>query len=220
MPDIKTGKLTDLTQDPNNANRGTERGADMVRRSLEKLGAGRSVLVDKNGVLLAGNKSCQAAVDIGLEDTIIVPTDGTKLVVVQRTDLDLATDAKAKELAIADNRASEVGLEWDTGVLEDLAQDVELADWFTEDEMAGWDVGVEDDGIDYQPPEDQGFDEDDIPESSVRMVQLFLDTDTQPLFLEMVENLNLLYGTDNPTDCVMAGLRELCQNHAIVLEDG
>ena len=141
MPDIKTGKLSDLTPDPNNANRGTERGADMVRRSLEKLGAGRSVLVDKNGVLIAGNKSAQAAVDIGLQDAIIIPTDGTKLVVVQRTDLDLATDAKAKELAIADNRASEVGLEWDTGVLEDLAQDVELADWFTEDEMAGWDTG-------------------------------------------------------------------------------
>ena len=158
MPDIKTGKLSDLTPDPNNANRGTERGADMVRRSLEKLGAGRSVLVDKNGVLIAGNKSAQAAVDIGLQDAIIIPTDGTKLVVVQRTDLDLATDAKAKELAIADNRASEVGLEWDTGVLEDLAQDIELADWFTEDEMAGWDF--------IKPPTSRFMpddDDEDIP---------------------------------------------------------
>ena len=81
--------------------------------------------------------------------------------------------------------------------------------------------GIEDnDGTEYQPGESQDFSEDAIPESSVRMAQLFLDTETHPLFLEMVEGLNLIYGTDNPTDCVMAGLRELCENHAIDLENG
>jgi hypothetical protein len=140
--DIKQGKISQFTQDPNNANRGTDRGADMVRRSLKKLGAGRSVLVDKNGVLIAGNKTTEAAYDLGIEDAIIVPTDGSKLVVVQRTDLDLSTDAKAKELAIADNRAGEIGLAWDNAVLEELAQDVSLDDWFTDEEKAGWEVGI------------------------------------------------------------------------------
>ena len=139
--DIRNAKLSELVPDPENANKGTERGAYMVRRSLEKLGAGRSVLVDKHGVLIAGNKTTEAAYEMGLEDVIVVPTDGTKLVVVQRTDLDLATDAKAKELAIADNRAGELGLAWDTEVLQDLQQEVGLGDWFTADEIAGWDVG-------------------------------------------------------------------------------
>lgn len=31
---------------------------------------------------------------------------------VQRTDLDLWTDAAARQLAYADNRAAEVGIEW------------------------------------------------------------------------------------------------------------
>jgi ParB-like chromosome segregation protein Spo0J len=136
-------RISDLTPDPSNANRGTERGSYMVRKSLEKLGAGRSVLVDKNGVLIAGNKTAEAAYDIGMEEAIVVPTDGTRLVVVQRTDLDLATDPKAKELAIADNRAGEVGLAWDEEVLSGLAQDVTLGDWFTPEEMAGWEVPEE-----------------------------------------------------------------------------
>ena len=135
MNEIRQAKISDLTPDPNNANQGTERGAYMVRRSLEKLGAGRSVLIDKNGVLIAGNKTTKAAYELGIENAIIVPTDGSQLVVVQRTDLDLSTDAKAKELAIADNRTGEIGLAWDNAVLEELAQDVSLDDWFTEDEQ-------------------------------------------------------------------------------------
>jgi hypothetical protein len=118
----------------------------MVRQSLQKLGAGRSVLIDKNGVLIAGNKTTEAAYEIGLEDVIVVPTDGTKLVVVQRTDLDLAKDAKAKELAIADNRASELGLEWDAEVLQEVHDAIGLEDWFTEDEVAGWDMAHPEDG--------------------------------------------------------------------------
>lgn len=151
MNEIRQAKISELTPDPNNANQGTERGGYMVRRSLEKLGAGRSVLIDKNGILIAGNKTTEAAAELGLEDAIIVPTDGTKLVVVQRTDLDLATDAKAKELAIADNRTGEIGLAWDNAVLEELAQDVILDDWFTPEEMAGWDIDLDD----FEPPSDE-----------------------------------------------------------------
>lgn len=138
MTSIRQAKIAELVPDPQNANKGTERGAEMVRRSLERLGAGRSVLVDKHGVLIAGNKTTEAAADIGLEDAIIVLTDGSKLVVVQRTDLDLATDAEAKELAIADNRSAEVGLSWEVPILQEIAEDIDLGDWFTEDEQHDW----------------------------------------------------------------------------------
>jgi len=133
--DVKRAKLSELIQDPHNANKGTERGAEMVRQSITKLGAGRSILMDKNGVLIAGNKTQQAAIEAGLLDAIVVRTDGNQLVVVQRTDLDLSIDAKAKELAVVDNRSSEIGLEWDTEVLADLSHDVDLSDWFKDEEL-------------------------------------------------------------------------------------
>lgn len=134
-PKIIEGKIADLIPDDKNANLGTERGRYMIERSLTKLGAGRSIVVDKNGKIIAGNKTTETAVESGFEDTIIVQTDGTKLVVVQRTDLDLDTDAKAKELAIADNRTSEISLTWSAEILSELSEEIDLDDYFTENEM-------------------------------------------------------------------------------------
>lgn len=133
----RTHSLADLTPDPQNANKGTPRGAQMVEDSLRQYGAGRSILVDKHGVVIAGNKTLEAAASIGLDDVLVVQTDGRRLVVVQRTDLDLATDAAAKELGIVDNRASETGLAWDAPVLQSLADaGADLSKFFTADELA------------------------------------------------------------------------------------
>lgn len=132
---MKAGKLSDFTPDPRNANKGTDRGRRLLRQSIRKLKAGRSLLVDKRGVLIAGNKTREAAIAEGLTEVIIVPTDGTKLVVVQRTDLDLETDPEAKELAIADNRINEIGLEWESEVLVELNEATDLSQLFLEAEM-------------------------------------------------------------------------------------
>lgn len=130
-------KLSELTPDPQNANKGTLRGRTLVERSLADCGAGRSIVVDKNGVIMADNKTAAAAKAAGLdEDVIVVPTDGSKLVVVQRTDLE-HSDPKAKELAIADNRTAEVGLEWDTDVFKDLSKEMDLKPFFFEHEIPG-----------------------------------------------------------------------------------
>jgi hypothetical protein len=104
-------KLSQLTPDAKNANKGTARGRKLVRESLKRYGAGRSILIDKNGAIIAGNKTAEGAQAMGMEDVQIVKSDGSKLVAVQRTDLDI-NDKAARELAIADNRASELGLDW------------------------------------------------------------------------------------------------------------
>lgn len=123
----QSSKTSEFKQDPRNANKGTERGRQIVKDSLQRLKAGRSILVDKHGVAIAGNKTLQAAIDAGLQDAIVVETDGSQLVVVKRTDLDLETDAAAKELAIVDNRASELGLEWDAEIIAELNQEIDLS---------------------------------------------------------------------------------------------
>lgn len=115
-----TTTIRALRPDPRNANKGTQQGGGMVEKSLRACGAGRSILIDKHGVVIAGNKTLESAASIGIEDTIVVQSDGTKLVVVQRTDLDLATDPRARELAIFDNRAGEVGLDWNVDVLREF----------------------------------------------------------------------------------------------------
>jgi len=129
--------LDDYTPDPHNANVGTERGVFMLEESLQKTGAGRSIVVDKHGVVIAGNKTQQVAADLGLVEVIEVETDGNQVVVVKRTDLDLANDEeRARLLAYYDNRASEVGLEWDAeALLADLNAGIDLGAMWHEDEL-------------------------------------------------------------------------------------
>jgi len=144
-PAVELGTLRDLTPDDRNANKGTQRGTGELERSLRRHGAGRSILVDKKGRIIAGNKTAESAASIGLDDVIVVKTDGNQLVAVQRTDLDL-DDPKARALAIADNRIAELNLDWDTEVLGELADGgVDLTGLFDDSEVdAALDSGVED----------------------------------------------------------------------------
>lgn len=158
-------KLSDLKPDTANANRGTDRGRKMVTDSLRDLGAARSIVVDKHGNILAGNKTAAGWAALGFDDVIIVQTDGTKVVVVQRTDLDLKTDSKAKLLGLVDNRASEVGLEWDPKVIANLQGEITLADMFTPKEleailktMRGTAAGTDDAPAPPEDPETQAGD--------------------------------------------------------------
>ena len=134
MPE--TVSIDELTPDPKNANRGTQSGLRALDRSLRDLGAGRSVLVDKHGTIIAGNKTIERAADLGIDEVIIVDTDGTQLVAVRRTDLDLETDPKARELAYADNRIAELDLDWNMEQVElDLADGVDL-EWLQMDKVS------------------------------------------------------------------------------------
>ena len=127
--------LADLAPDPKNANRGTARGREAVAHSVRAYGPGRAVLIDRHGRIVAGNKTVAAAKAAGLGLTV-VETDGSALVAVQRMDLDLVSDERAKALAVADNRTAELGLEWDEAVLRELAAaGVDLTAFWTEDEF-------------------------------------------------------------------------------------
>ena len=128
--------LSDLTPDPKNANRGTSRGRDALAHSVRAYGTGRAVLIDRHGVVIAGNKTVEEAKAQGL-GLRVIETDGSELIAVQRRDLDLASDASAKALAVADNRTAELGLEWDESALTDLhAAGIDLTAFWTDDEFA------------------------------------------------------------------------------------
>lgn len=132
---IKKLKISDLLPDPQNANKGTERGRRELEKSLQKYGFGRSLLLDKHGNILAGNKTHEVAGAIGLEEVLVVEVDGNQVVAVQRVDLDL-NDPRAKELAIADNRVAELDLQWDAEMLQELEnQGVDVDLFWSEQEL-------------------------------------------------------------------------------------
>ena len=112
--------IQELAQDTHNFNKGTEQGQELMERSFKELGAGRSILVDKNGNIIAGNKSQQAAIAAGIKKVRVIETTGDELVAVKRTDIDI--DSKeGRELALADNRTAQINLAWDEPNLEAAA---------------------------------------------------------------------------------------------------
>lgn len=121
----KTIKISDLVIDDRNANKGTDLGRELLKKSVSKHGAGRGVLVDKNLKLIAGNHTVKELQRQGITKVVVVPTDGDTLVVTQRTDID--KDSKeGYELAIADNRVNQANLSFDLDVLSDLESEFDL----------------------------------------------------------------------------------------------
>lgn len=142
-PAVKILPLSSLSLDEQNANRGSARGRKMLEDSLRKLGAGRSVLVDREGRVIAGNKTIETARKLGLKEIAVIETDGETLVAVRRQDLDLKTDKRAVELAVADNRVAEIDLDWNPEAL--AALDIDLSQFWDEQEIATL-MSPEDDG--------------------------------------------------------------------------
>lgn len=188
----KIKKLSDLTFDERNANRHTMRGLAMVEESLGRCGAGRSVLADKNGVLIAGNGTVEVAAGMGVDDNdiIVVESDGTKLVVVQRTDLDLnGDDSRARMLAIADNRSAEVSLCWNAAEVATFTAETPDTHWlFRKDEIEAMNAATGDQpelpGNDDRPGDFSG------DNSGAGKFELTLYFDTNTAMLEAARRLS------------------------------
>lgn len=131
--------IEELVQDGHNANKGTEDGQKIIEKSFSEFGAGRSVLLDKDNNIIAGNKTQKAAIAAGIKKVRVIETTGDELVAVKRTDLSLDS-AEGRGLALLDNASHKENLSWDKVELENIAEQIGV------DEMAGW-------GIDLSEPD-------------------------------------------------------------------
>lgn len=123
--EIRKINISELQLDDRNANQGTELGKELLQNSINKYGVGRGVLADKNLKLIAGNHAVKEMMDQGIEQVIVIPTDGKTLVVTQRVDID--KDSKAgHELALADNRVNQANLDFNMEVIRELDVEFDL----------------------------------------------------------------------------------------------
>jgi len=127
-------KLSELKPDVRNARKRNKRASSTIEHSLKTLGAGRSIVIDKHGAIIAGNGVVENAAKAGITDIEVIQSDGSRIIAVQRVDLDLNTDAKARELAVADNRSAELA-EWNPEILSELSGEIDLQPYFTAVEL-------------------------------------------------------------------------------------
>ena len=97
--------MNEIKFDKRNYRKHDKKNKSLIKKSLEKFGAGRSIFVDAEGEIIGGNGVYEQAQKLGLK-TKIVETDGSELVVVKRTDLK-TDDEKRKALAVMDNSTSD-----------------------------------------------------------------------------------------------------------------
>ena len=130
MARIIETSIESLVPDNKNFNKGTEYGDRLMDESLRRFGLGRSILIDKNNRIIAGNKTAEKAADIGFTDVLVVEVDGNQLVAVKRKDIDLDT-SKGRELALADNATGKANLSWDEKMIAEMATkfDFNPDDW-------------------------------------------------------------------------------------------
>ena len=149
MAEKKQVTIEDLTFDDKNFNKHTEFGMSLLEKSLRNNGAGRSILIDKNNRIIGGNGVVEVAGQIGLNNVRIVESDGSEIIAVKRTDIDL--DSKqGREMALADNATASADLSWD---YEEIGKAVESFDI----DVAKWGISMNfDDGTGFYEGERNG----------------------------------------------------------------
>lgn len=118
---MKNGK-TKIKFDPKNARRHGDANKAMIRESLQEVGAFRSIAVDGDNIVRAGNGVYEQAEALGYKLKII-DAKPDELIAVRRQDL---KGKKAIRAALYDNRSGELS-EWDANILSEMVeQDREL----------------------------------------------------------------------------------------------
>ena len=105
--------INDLQNDPKNARKRTDRSAKLIKQSLEQYGAARSIVIDENNRILAGNGTIAGAKAAGIKNIKIIEADGDEIIAVKRSNL---TEDQKVGLAIADNRTGDLS-EWNIDML-------------------------------------------------------------------------------------------------------
>ena len=105
----------------------------MITDALHKVGAARSIVIDEDNVILAGNGVTEAAAEAGITKVRVIDASGDELIAVRRTGL---TDEQKVALAIYDNRGAELA-EWNIEQLvQDQANGIDLTPYFFAEELA------------------------------------------------------------------------------------
>jgi hypothetical protein len=135
--------IKDLVPDPENRRQHNPRNLGLVVDALHQVGAARSIVIDEDNVILAGNGVTEAAAEAGITRVRVIEADGQELIAVRRVGL---SPEQKRALAMYDNRAAELA-EWNVEQLQaDASAGLDLKPWFSDQELAKLNVAPAADG--------------------------------------------------------------------------
>ena len=110
---IQRLNVAELLLDPSNVRKHDRKNLDAIKASLKKFGQQKPIVIDAEGIVLAGNGTLTAARELGWTE-----------IEVTRTEL---TGSAATAFAIADNRSAELAT-WDQEQLEKVIASLNVED--------------------------------------------------------------------------------------------
>ena len=175
--------IQELKSDHKNARRRTDRSTKLIQESLQRYGAARSIVIDEDNRILAGNGTIEGAKALGLTKLKVIDAAGDEVIAVRRTGL--SEDEKVG-LALADNRTSDLS-DWDAEMLQQLSEEHDISPWFEQEDL---DALLQE--AEQLEPAEGNTDPDDVPEAPE-------DPITKPGDLWILGNHRLLCGdSTNP----------------------
>ncbi len=141
---VEVVSIGDLLSDPANVRKHSKKNLDSIKGSLKAFGYQKPIVVDKNGLVIAGNGTLAAAQSLGWKEIPIV-----------RSELE-GTNRTA--YAIADNRTGELA-EWDMSALADQLTALEELDF----DLGG--IGFETDDLKSLLEEKEEEEKEEEPDS-------------------------------------------------------
>ncbi len=189
---IKTVNIKEVKSNPDNPRFIKDHKFKKLVQSLKdfpEMLEKRPMVVDENMIVLGGNMRLKACSAAGFKKVHIVIAKGW-------------TEEQKRQFIIKDNVSYG---EWDYDILANVWDNQDLISWGLD--LPKWDNDIEfevgnDNEEDYEYP-------DEINDSHVKMVQLFLTTETEPQLRRMELELRDFLQTDNLTDSIFQALKKL-----------
>lgn len=196
MATAKKGKVSDLLPDRKNANKHSQYGMKLLEKSVSELGMGRSILVSSDNEIIAGNGVTETAMASGIENTIVVETDGTQLVVVKRTDIK-SNSPEFYKMALADNVVAQKNIVLDAVVVDEIISEGELGEFA---ESFGLVKSTPDD---FNDPEYLKKKHEIYNNNNIKQIVLYFPTEQFESTLHELDTIGNEFGVDNNSDAVI-----------------
>jgi len=200
---IKIEEILPYDQNPRDNSAAVEKVAD----SIKEFGWQQPIVVDEEKIILAGHTRHLAALSMGLKEVPVLIAKGL-------------TEAQKKAYRIVDNKTSELA-EWDKELLkseflalQELDFDLNLTGFELDEiaKMSGEDLMQFDEELDEIDESLEFNDLDGANANHVKMLMLYLDTDTEPKFKQMCVKIQEKHGIDNLTDAVYMAVSNECKD--------
>lgn len=182
----KSIKISKILPDENNFNRHTDYGMELLNRSIDEVGVIESITISNDNKTISGNARRETMQrKFGKTDPIIVETDGTRPVILKRTDIKSGT-AEFTKAALLANTVSKHNVNLDLNLIQEIA-------------VEQFNIDIEEIGVtvmpdlydeDFQENEDSSGTGSPKPETT-GMIAISLDDDEHQQWLELKEKIKI-----------------------------